>query len=195
MTCIVGLVHEGVTYIGGDSLGSNGHSKTVRKDQKVFHLKDIKNAVVGYTSSFRMGQLLMYGTGLIDNRDTHEKDIDHQYLVTKFIPNVIKLFEDGGYSKSISGEKKGGCFLLGYKDKLYQIESDFQVGQSALYYDACGSGEEFALGSLHSTEGTELTPIERIHKALQAATQFSVGVAPPYTILNTKNNEVVTFDN
>ena len=39
MTCIVGLVHEGVTYIGGDSLGSNGYSKTVRKDKKVFKLK------------------------------------------------------------------------------------------------------------------------------------------------------------
>jgi ATP-dependent protease HslVU (ClpYQ) peptidase subunit len=194
LTCIVGLVHEGVTYIGGDSLGSNGHSKTVRNDKKVFHLKDINNAIAGYTSSFRMGQLLMYGKGLIDSRDTYEKDIDHEYLVTKFIPNLIDLFEKGGYSRNNSGEKKGGNFLFAYKDKLYQIESDFQVGESSLKYDACGSGEEFALGSLHSTEGTKYSPQERIRKALQAASQFSVGVAPPYYIVNTIDNEIAKMD-
>lgn len=194
MTCIVGLVHKGVTYIGGDSLGSNGHSKTVRADKKVFHMKDINNAVIGYTSSFRMGQLLMYGTGLIDSRDAFQDKINHEYLVTKFIPNVIGLFEDGGYSKKDNGKKIGGCFLFGYKDKLYQVESDFQVGEPILGYDACGSGEEFALGSLHSTEGQIEDPITRVHMALKAASQFSVGCAPPYYILNTKNNEVVKFD-
>ena len=36
MTCIVGLVHEGVVYIGGDSAGVGGMSLTVRADEKVF---------------------------------------------------------------------------------------------------------------------------------------------------------------
>lgn len=125
MTCIVGLVHNDTVYIGGDSLGSNGFSKVVRKDKKVFHLKDIDNAVMGYTSSFRMGQLLMYGTGLIDKRDTYEKDINHEYLVTKFIPNVIRVLEEGGYSRNNSGQKSGGEFLIGYKNQLFQVESDY----------------------------------------------------------------------
>ncbi|WP_299831610.1 hypothetical protein [uncultured Metabacillus sp.] len=193
MTCIVGLVYDGITYIGGDSLGSNGHSKVIRRDKKVFKLKDTPNAILGYTSSFRMGQLLMYATGLIDNRD--EPNIDHEYLVTRFIPNVTSLFERGGYSRNNSGEKIGGEFLLGYTDKLYKISSDFQVGESFDNYSACGCGEDFALGSLHSTEGTNLTPEERILKALQAASQFSTGVAPPYYILNTNNDKVVEFKN
>lgn len=192
MTCIVGLIHNGITYIGGDSLGSNGFSKTVRKDKKVFHLKDTKNAVLGYTSSYRMGQLLMYGTGLIDSRD--EPNIDHEYLVTKFIPNIIKLFEDGGYSRNNSGEKRGGSFLLGYKDKLYKIESDFQVGESVDKYDACGSGKDFALGSLKTTEKSNLSPEDRIRMALQAASKFSVGVAPPYYILNTNETSLIEFE-
>lgn len=189
MTCIVGLVHNGVTYIGADSLGSNGYTKTVRTDRKVFKLKDTDNALLGFTSSYRMGQLLMYASGLIDKRD--EPDIDHEYLVTKFIPNVIKLFENGGYSRNNSGEKVGGCFLLGYKDKLYNIQSDFQVGESIHKFDACGSGEDFAKGSLHSTEGSELTPQERITKALESAEQFSVGVQRPFYIMNTETDEVV----
>jgi ATP-dependent protease HslVU (ClpYQ) peptidase subunit len=184
MTCIVGLVHNGITYIGGDSLGSNGYSKTVRLDKKVFKLKDSENAILGYTSSFRMGQLLMYAKGLIDSRD--EPNIDHEYLVTKFIPNVIRLFEDG--------EKTGGHFLLGYKDKLYKIESVYQVGEPIKQYDACGSGEYFALGSLYTTEGLGLTPEERIHTALLAASEFGEGVQSPFYILNTSDNEITKYE-
>lgn len=191
MTCIVGLVHDGVTYIGGDSLGSNGYTKTVRKDKKVFKLKDTNNAIAGYTSSFRMGQLLMYGTGFIDKRD--EPNIDHEYLVTKFIPKVISTFENGGYGKNNSGDKCGGAFLIGYKDKLYSIESDYQVGESFDNYMAVGSGEDFARGSLATTEGLGLTPEERIHSALMAASKFSVGVSAPFYIVNTANDEVIEF--
>lgn len=192
MTCIIGLKHNGITYIGGDSLGSNDYNKTLRNDKKVFKLQDTDNAVLGYTSSFRMGQLLMYATDLIDKRD--EPNIDHKYLVTKFIPNIIKLFEDGGYARNRSGEKYGGTFLLGYKDKLYSIQSDFQVGESLNNYDACGSGEDFALGSLFATEGLDISPEERIRLALQAASKHNPYVAPPFYIVNTSNNEVCEFE-
>lgn len=191
MTCIVGLVNNGVTYIGADSLGSNGVTKTLRKDRKVFKLKDTPNAIIGFTSSFRMGHLLMYATGLIDPRD--EPNIDHEYIVTKFIPNTIKLFEDGGYSRNNSGEKWGGTFLLGYKDKLFKIEDDYQVGEMFNNYAACGSGEAFALGSLMTTENMNLNPYERIRLALQAATKFAIGVEPPFYIINTKDDEVVEY--
>lgn len=191
MTCIVALVENGVVYMGADSLGSNGHTKTVRKDKKLFKLKDTDSALLGFTSSYRMGQLLMYASGLIDKRD--EPNIDHEYLVTKFIPNIIHLFENGGYNRNHSGEKKGWTFLLAYKDKLYNIQSDYQVGESSLNYDACGSGEDHALGSLHSTEGLDLTPQERIVKALKAAQEFGVGVQAPFYIMNTKDNKVEEF--
>ena len=188
MTCIVGLVHNGITYLGADSLGSNGFTKTVRKDKKLFKLKDTDNALVGFTSSYRMGQLLMYAGGLIDKRD--EPDIDHEYLVTKFIPNVIKLFENGGYSRNNSGEKEGGDFLIAYKNKLYSIASDYQVGESIHNFDACGSGEYHALGSLYSTDGSDMTPQERIFKALESAEAFGCGVQRPFYIMNTKDNTV-----
>ena len=36
MTCIVGLVHGGKVYMGGDSAGVGGYCLTVRADEKVF---------------------------------------------------------------------------------------------------------------------------------------------------------------
>lgn len=191
MTCIVGLVDNGITYIGGDSLGSNTYTKTVRRDRKVFKLKDTSNAILGYTSSFRMGQLLMYASGLIDKRD--EPNVDHEYLVTKFIPNITKLFEEGGYIRNKSGEKYGGTFLMGYKDKLYKIFDDFQVSESFDSYSACGCGEEFALGSLYTTEISKMTPQERIRIALQVASKFSTGVQAPFYIINTNDDKVIEF--
>jgi ATP-dependent protease HslVU (ClpYQ) peptidase subunit len=192
VTCIVGLVEGGVTYIGADSIGSNSYTKTIRKDKKVFKLKDTDKAIIGFTSSFRMGQLLMYANNLLDKRD--EDKIDHEYLVTKFVPEVIQLFEKGGFSRNESGEKSGGSFLLGFKDRLYSIDGDFQVGENALNYDACGSGEEFAKGSLHSTNGFNLPPEQRVRKALQAASEFSLYVGGPFYVLNTKTDEVTRFD-
>jgi ATP-dependent protease HslVU (ClpYQ) peptidase subunit len=191
MTCIVGLIDGDVTYIGGDSCGSNGYFKTIRTDKKVFKLKDTPNAILGYTSSFRMGQLLMYATGLIDKRD--EPNINHEYLVTKFIPNVMKLLKDGAYSQNDKGEESGGTFLLGYKHRLFKIEDDYQVGMLVDNYNACGCGQDYAFGSLYTTNGTNLSPVERIHKALQAASKYSVGVSAPYYIINTENDDIIEF--
>jgi ATP-dependent protease HslVU (ClpYQ) peptidase subunit len=197
LTCVVGFIdkEKGVTYIGADSLGSNGYSKTVRNDKKLFKLKDTPEAILGYTSSYRMGQLLMYADNLIDELSIKNDKINHEYLVTRFIPNIITLFEKGGYSRNNSGEKEGGVFLLGYKDSLYKIEADFQVGISSDNYNATGCGEEYALGSLKTTENMDFTPVERIHLALQSASKFSVGVAPPYYIINTRDDSVIELFN
>ena len=192
MTCIVGLVDNGVTYIGADSLGSNGHSKMVRKDRKIFKMRDTDKAVLGYTTSFRMGQLLMYANGLIEKNEFIE--VNHRYLVTTFIPKVIDLFDSNDYGGSKNDGKYGGTFLLGYKDKLYKICDDYQVAESLLQYDACGCGEEFALGSLHSTANLQMSPQERVLQALRASSEFSTGVQAPYYIMNTANDEVLVFE-
>lgn len=191
MTCVVGLVDNGVVYIGADSLGSNNLSKTVRKDKKVFKMKDTDKGLIGFAGSYRIGQLLMYSTGLIDSRD--EPNIDHEYLVTKTIPKVSGILNQGGCEINNSGEKEGGVFLLGYNDKLYSVYSDYQVAESTHDYNAIGSGNLHAMGSLFSTEGLNMTPQERIIKALESAQEFARGVQAPFYIMNTKDNKVEEF--
>ena len=60
MTCIIGLKHADRIYIGGDRCGAAGYSVTVRTESKVFMREDSLDRpfLFGYTSSFRMGQLL-----------------------------------------------------------------------------------------------------------------------------------------
>ena len=173
MTCIVGLVHDGDVYIGGDSAGVAGLSLSIRADEKVFGNGPF---IMGFTTSFRMGQLLRYKFAP-PAQTVHQNDME--YMVTSFIDACRQCFAGNGF-----GDKDatiGGNFLVGYKGKLYNIEGDYQVGVPKASFDAVGCGSDLALGAMYATEG--MPPEKRIHAALAAASTFSAGVAPPFTIL------------
>lgn len=180
MTCIVGLEHKGKVYMGGDSAGVSGLAITVRGDEKVF-----KNGpfLMGFTTSFRMGQILRYA---FRPPIQPKGKSDMKFLVTDFVNAVRKAYKASGYLKKSGDQEYGGTFLLGYKSKLYCVDSDFQVGYSRDAYQAVGCGEDYALGAMHATEGLAaggLDPKKRVEMALQAAAHFSGGVTPPFTIL------------
>jgi ATP-dependent protease HslVU (ClpYQ) peptidase subunit len=175
MTCIVSVKEGDSVYIGGDSAGIAGLSITIRNDEKVFQNGPF---IMGFTSSFRMGQLLRYKFDP-PQQTVHQDDM--QYMVTDFVDGLRRCFSANGF-----GDKDatvGGTFLVGYKGQLYTIESDYQVGIPNTPYDAVGCGADLALGSLHSTSKMKLSPEQRIVMALEAASTFSAGVAPPFLII------------
>lgn len=191
-TCIVGLKHEGVVYIGGDSLGSNGYSGTAYTTKKVFHIQDRQEIIAGYTTSFRMGQLLQYSNNLFNDDDFLINDrINEKYLVNTFIPNLQELFNKGGFEKIDSNVRQGGVFLFGIKDKLYTIQSDYSILESDDDYIACGCGQDFALGSLATSRKDIYSPGERILLALQSSSKFSTGVSAPFYMVNTNSTETI----
>ncbi len=191
MTCIVGFIDKGVTFLGGDSLASDSYNGNTILQKKVLKLRNSKNAIIGFSGSVRDLNLLQYAENLIDPRD--EPNIDEKYLVTKFILNEISLFNTNGRNRIDKGiNDNDSYFLLGYKDKLWKIDFNYAVSSVQRNYDAIGCGFEFALGSMYSTEG--LSPVERIHKALQSASKFSVRCASPYYIINSENDEIIEFE-
>ncbi len=181
MTCIVGIIERktGTIYMGGDSAGVGGQNLRLRKDPKVFIRGPF---IIGFTTSFRMGQLLM-SDERFSIRKQKEEESDYNYMVSAFIPAVQVLFRKGGYAHEKEKVLSGGEFLVGYNGNLYCVESDFQVGENVDDFNACGCGENYALGSLHSTAKTMLTPVERIYEALCVAEYFSAGVRKPFNIL------------
>ena len=192
MTCIIGYTENGVTWMGGDSLASNGSNKFIIDMKKVFKMHDSKNLILGFSGSVRDLNLLQYAENLIDKRD--EPNINHKYIVTKFIPNLSRLLSNNGRNENDKGiNGQDSYFLLAYKEHLWKVHFDYSVYNSNKPYEALGSGTFYALGSLKTTEDTDLSPTKKIHKALQAASEFSPGVAPPFYIINTDNDEVVEF--
>ncbi len=174
MTCIVGLVDNGKVYVGGDSAGVAGWNLTVRADQKVF-----KNGsmIMGFTSSFRMGQLLRHAFTVPDHDP--RTDID-KYMVTTFINAVRQCLKDGGMASKSNEVEQGGCFLVGYRGQLFEIDSDYQVGKPIDGFAAVGCGAQVAHGALYAT--SELDPRKRVLLALEAAERFSAGVRGPFIV-------------
>lgn len=195
MTCIVSFLDKenGIGYIGGDSFGSTTYSGQVYKNKKVFKSKDTKDIVIGYTNSFRMGDLLEYTPNLFDKLDIFEgKEINREYLVTKFIPKISSVFAQGKFEACRNGEASGGEFILTTKNAIYTIQKDYSVLESSTDYASVGSGSYFALGSLYSTNNIkDLTPVDKIKMALEAAEFNQMNVRRPFYIINTNNDEVV----
>lgn len=174
MTCVVGLVDKGTVYIGVDSAAVQGWTRRRSLVTKVFQRGPF---LIGYTTSFRMGQLLQHH---LDVPPQEPGTDDVAYLVTHFIEKARALFKEKGFTKVEANTEKGGQFLVGYQGRLYSVESDFQVGESEEGYDAIGSGADFALGAMAALPRAK--PRERITKALEIAAHFNMGVCGPFSI-------------
>ena len=175
MTAIVGLAQGGKVYIGGDSAGVSGLSLTVRADAKVFR-KD--RYVFGFTTSFRMGQLLRYSLTL--PKPAGELDA---FMATVFVDALRECLKNGGWARKENEREEGGTFLVGVKGRLYAVYDDYQVAKAADGFAAVGCGDEIALGALYATAGTGLGPRKRVVRALAAAERFSAGVRGPFVCL------------
>lgn len=180
MTCVVALRHEGMVYMGCDSAGVGGYSRSNRLDPKIYRIGEGK-MLVGFTTSFRMGQLLGYSLTPLPR---HHADVPIEtYMATEFVNAARACLKAGGWAEIEKGQERGGNFLVAYKGRIFEIMSDYQVGENAEPYSAVGCGFDLALGSLYTSERmTGAPPRARVEMALEAAAAFSAGVYPPFRI-------------
>ena len=185
MTCIVGLEGQGEVIVGGDSAGvTDNDLVVVRADEKVFPLLG-GEFVLGFTDSFRMGQLLRYSLRMPsrEKRDAAYGADPDRFMATTFVDAVRACLKKGGFARREDYAETGGTFLVGWRERLYEVDDDYQVGRSVTGYTAVGGGAEIAYGALHATAGAE--PDQRVELALEAASAHSATVRPPFVILRT----------
>jgi ATP-dependent protease HslVU (ClpYQ) peptidase subunit len=178
VTAIVGLVRSGSVYIGGDSAGVSGMSLTVRADAKVFRKK---RYLFGFTTSFRMGQLIRYSLTL--PKPTGNLDA---FMSTTFIDALRDCLKTGGWAAKENEREEGGTFLVGVRGKLFAVHDDYQVAKAADGFAAVGCGDQIALGALFATAHTGLSPRRRVLSALAAAERYSAGVCGPFICLKSR---------
>ena len=85
MTCIIAFIDQkGVGHMAADSAGTNTeyHTQSLRKQSKIFRNGEF---IFGFTTSFRMGQILQYN---FHPPERPENITDMVYMVTRFIPAV-----------------------------------------------------------------------------------------------------------
>lgn len=179
MTCVVGIKTAHGILLAADSAGADSVTWAVRNDAKLFTVETLDQRdtfLVGYTTSFRMGQILRYSfQPPIRSRTTDP----FQYLATDWIDAVRECFKDKGFTrKEPEGEEAGGEFLVGFAGRLFTVEGDYQIAENADNYAAIGSGRQVAYGALYAT--TQIPSAkERAELAIRAAAHHTPFVREP----------------
>jgi ATP-dependent protease HslVU (ClpYQ) peptidase subunit len=177
MTCVAGMVSRGRVVIGADSAGLSGWHMTLRADSKVFESKGL---LYGFAGSFRLGQILRYrfSPPSFDGNDAFG------YMVARFVPALRAVVAAEISSKAQS--ESPGDFLVGYAGHLFEVGSDFQIGENLDGIAAVGCGREPALGAMTALRRAQvhMTSREIVSRALETAERLCGGVRGPFTVLS-----------
>ena len=185
MTCIVGYIGDnGTIYMGADSAATGDCDLYIIKDSKVFIKGDM---IIGVSGSVRTAKLVKYN--FIIPKDI--RDDVNEYFALDFIPELRVVLEDGGALKGEDGmESSDSWLLIGYKGRLFTIDSDFQVIETVKRYRAVGCGSDLALGCIYGLEDlmnaemiVELSPESKIEMSLRASQAYNCHVKGPFCTL------------
>ena len=183
MTCIVAIAQNGTVYMGSDHAASDDKTGWIlsRKEPKCFKVGQYG---IAFTDSFRMGQILQYSWTPPKYTPTKTNSGLDKFMRTKFIESVKDAFRAHGFgSVSQAGaEDEGGIFIVGVEGRIFTVDEDFHVGENIVNYMAEGSGGTIALGALYATKNQK-NPKMRLKVALEAASEFNMAVAPPFTYI------------
>jgi ATP-dependent protease HslVU (ClpYQ) peptidase subunit len=174
MTAIVGIEHRGDVWIGADAAAVAESDLQVRRQPKVFRNGPF---LIGCSGSFRLGQLVRHAF----RPPPHRRGDVETYLVTEFALALQESLHRHGYApKCDDSVALGGSMLVGYRGRLYAVETDLQVARWQAGFAAIGSGAAYAIGALSVTG--RLAPAARLRAALAAAAQFCADVTKPFAV-------------
>ena len=198
MTCVVGVVSAKGVLLAGDSQFSTETTHRWSDEPKAFELSEL--LAIAYCGSGRLGQILSYH--LTDSLEDPPLGMDeHYWAVREFIPYLRDVTHAHGHlhiREDTQVEELGqSAFLLAVRARLFAIEADFSVNEHVQPYEALGSGEDVAIGSLRADLGvdpndywpTKAKAERAAVKAIRAASEFTnfVGgkISKVWTVRNT----------
>lgn len=180
MTAIVAKIHEGYVWMGADHLGSDGFVKTeFIENSKVFKNGDF---LIGYTTSFRMGQILQYSW---KPPYRVEGISDDQYFYKAVLDSIRNCFKDNDYGDKVGVDWQSGNFLVGWKGRLFEVENAHALEHKQIA--AVGSGCYHAIGAMKAllkVKKYEDDPQAFLECALEVATGSVVSVGKQYSFIH-----------
>lgn len=178
MTCIIGCVRDGNVHMIGDKMASNGFTGQVTPQPKVFTNNGF---IFGYTTSFRMGQLLQYSWNPPSRTEGIEDDV---YLYRDVVNSFVKLFKDNDYGCKNDSELETGEFIFGWGGRLFRHQSNHSLLEAEEY--VCeGSGTyhaEAAMCALLNYSDWDDTEV-LLSKSLEVVAKFVTSVSAEYDYL------------
>lgn len=204
MSVAVGLVADGVVYMGADSAltASDGSTTRILHEPKIFRLGPM---VISFVGSVRVGQIVRFQVTVPKQKP--RTDV-LKFMVRDFVEAVRTKLDDLGAAGTIDGDDKDGPgghhtasmtqLLVGYAGRLFEITPDFFVSEALNGMEAIGSGGDAAIGALYAQHcflremkrrkaPVVYSPRTRVMDALEAAHRATANVAPPFRIITVES--------
>ena len=180
MTCILATISKGKVHMIGDMCGSNGFThKNYTKNVKVFKNGDF---LVGYTTCYRMGQILEYSW------ETPTKSLDYSddvYLYKHVVNSLKTAFDTNSFGHKKGKSFSGGNFLLGWKGRILEVQDNLSILEHE-YFASVGCGEYFANASMATQMElgvNEDNPELFLSTALKVTSGLVTGVSSAYSYI------------
>ena len=171
MTCIVGYVEEnGDVIIASDTRVCYGHLK--RSVNKVFRKN---NLLFGLAGMLRQSQIIQYNLVIPE----HPRGISDMEYMCHILGDAIrdKIKECDAFHIQDGNPDMNTHGLVGYNGELYFMSSDLAFVRTRDDYEACGSGQEFALGALAAMErDVTLSAKDKVVESIKIAARYSNSV-------------------
>lgn len=185
MTTIVGLVHAGRIYMGGDSCVTEGDSIWLQGQPKVFALGPVLVGIFG-SGSFESAMRSI----------TWQRPPDGEGWLRDELPARVRevveaqVPEDGSDADTRPRHESGA--MIGYRGKLWYLEASGALCPYAGTWAAAGSGADPARAVLRYTasrtvrKALALTPRDRLAAALEAAEALTANTRRPFKYVSEK---------
>ncbi len=191
MTCIVAVTDDRTVVMGADSASAGEFDVHIRATPKLFRTGAY---AIGYTRSWRMGQILRHVTELPEPPDSADGETLEHFMVAEFVAAIRRSFSEHGFAKisrvarsadyTEEGQEVSGVFLVGLGGHIFEIREDYQVVRPATPYAAVGGGAIAALGAFHALHAHAEVPLEtQAEAALAAAETYTQSVRSPFHFL------------
>ena len=166
MTCIVGIADDGQVYMGAERAASDGGSIVSMLNPKV----ERRNGwIYAYAGTIGIGQLMSFVSL------PPECDDPYVYIRLSIVEDMKKAME----AFSHTPEEHDTTWLIGKNGRLFELSAG-DWGLVEIDHAAIGSGSQYALGSLYTSDNH---PIDRIQTAIDAAIEYSPECRGPVDIL------------
>lgn len=178
MTCLLATVHEGKIYMAGDSCVANSYRRQIMSDSKVLRFD---NMLIGFAGWPRDMQIVMTEYSPAG----HPEGMDDLRYVIKYIAEPIRQLTRDFEHAQIQENKATmeSQLLVGYHQRVYTIETNFQITTNDENFGVVGSGTYYALGAFAAlSESQGLTLEGRLLKTLEIVARYDPYVCAPFYI-------------
>ena len=171
MTTLAAIQGNGWVVIGSDSRASDEGGRFMELATE--KIVDNSGVLIAVSGASRGGNIAQFGWK--PPKPTKVEDLD-KFMTSKFIPSLLKAFQDAGYEGKDDGAaaEHDSDLIVAVRGVLYPIFGDYSWDRESrnVYYG--GSGGDIALGALEAMNYSKINTPEAAEKAIRKAIEIAI---------------------